>query len=398
MQLRANSRRYWWLGIVLAVASTSVFVVWRLNFYSFSIQPQVVFAKKATVAEEVSLDWPSYGQAAIAIQDLGVVEVYGQKTPHPTASTAKVITMMAVLEEKPLELGESGPMIAMTQVDVDSYYNYIAQNGSNTPVHVGLQLTQYQAIQSVLLASSNNMADTLAIWAFGSIESYHEYANEMVREIGATDTTIAGDASGLSPKTTSTAADMAKIALKVLENPVLSEIVAQSSAEVPYAGTIYNTNHLLGNAGIVGIKTGETVEAGGNFLLGARLEDGRQSQNVVVVTMGADLSSIAQADSFKLYNSAKPHLRYQEIIKKNAPVANYTSPWREVNSARVSESIWGWTWRGQVDAPELELSSLTQDVSARTVGQIRINGAASEIVLEKLFDPPVLWKVLPLVY
>lgn len=383
---------------MLMLVCVGVFVAWRLNFYSFSIQPQVVLSQGPIIPEEVSLDWPSYGQSAIAIQDLGVVETHGQGAPRPTASTAKVITMLAVLEERPLNLGESGPIITITQADVDNYNDYIAQNGSNTPVHVGLQLTQYQAIQSVLLASSNNMADTLAVWAFGSTENYHIYANEMVREIGATDTIIAGDASGLSSKTTSTASDMAKIALKALENPVLSEIVAQSSAEVPYAGTIYNTNRLLGNTEIIGIKTGETVEAGGNFLLGARLEDGGQAQNVVVVTMGADLSPIAQADSLKLYNSAKPYLKYQELIKKHELVANYVSPWQETISAHAVESIWGWTWRGQVDTPVVELESVTPEIDSSSVGQVRINNTTSEVALEKSFSPPIRWKVLPITF
>lgn len=398
MRLRAKNKRYRWLVVVLVLACVGIFVAWRLNFYSFSIQPQVVLSQESIMAEEASLDWPSYGQSAIAIQGLGVVEAHGQQAPYPTASTAKVITMLAVLEEKPLNLGESGPIITMTQADVDSYGNYIAQNGSNTPVRVGLQLTQYQAIQSVLLASSNNMADTLAIWAFGSIENYHAYVNNMVREIGATNTTIAGDASGLSSETTSTASDMAKIALKALENPVLSEIVAQSSAEVPYAGTIYNTNRLLGNTEIIGVKTGETVEAGGNFLLGARLEDGQQAQNVVVVTMGADLSPTAQADSFKLYNSAKPYLHYQELVKKNELVANYVSPWQETISARATESIWSWTWRGQVDTPVVDLQPVTSETDSINVGQVRINNTTSEVALEKSFNPPIRWKMLPVTF
>jgi hypothetical protein len=32
-----------------------------------------------------------------------------------------------------------------------------------------------------MLKSSNNMADSLAIWAFGSISEYQKYATEMIK-------------------------------------------------------------------------------------------------------------------------------------------------------------------------------------------------------------------------
>src|SRR5262249_24353393 len=47
--------------------------------------------------------------------------------------------------------------------------------------------------------------------------------------------------------------------------PVFASIVAQPSATLPVAGTVHNTNTLLGYDGFVGVKTGSTAAAGGCF-------------------------------------------------------------------------------------------------------------------------------------
>ena len=332
-----------WLVVLVAGVGAGV-LVYRAHHLVVALEVQSVATHIQTNAVK-PLAWPEYGQSAIATPTYGVIETHGETTPHPTASTAKVITMLAVLEKKPLQRGESGPILTMKQADVESHAWYVAHNGSNTPVYTGLQLTQYQAIQAVLLASSNNMADTLALWAFGSLDAYHAYANAMVRGWGLEDTTVGGDASGLSPLTTSTASDLARIALRVLDQPVLAEIVSQAEADVPGAGVIYNTNRLLKQGNIVGLKTGETVEAGGNFMLAGTQGHGTQSQQIVVVVMGAPLASVAIDDSYKLYQSALKNFEYREVLAEGAPVARIRLPWQdEVADIIAAQSVRGWMW------------------------------------------------------
>jgi len=47
--------------------------------------------------------------------------------------------------------------------------------------------------------------------------------------------------------------------------PVFASIVATRSTTLPVAGTVHNTNALLGHDGFVGVKTGSTAAAGGCF-------------------------------------------------------------------------------------------------------------------------------------
>jgi D-alanyl-D-alanine carboxypeptidase (penicillin-binding protein 5/6) len=63
----------------------------------------------------------------------------------------------------------------------------------------------------------------------------------------------------------STAADQMRIVDRAMRLPAFASIVATPSATLPVAGTVHNTNTLLGHNGFVGVKTGSTAAAGGCF-------------------------------------------------------------------------------------------------------------------------------------
>jgi D-alanyl-D-alanine carboxypeptidase (penicillin-binding protein 5/6) len=171
----------------------------------------------AIAAQAVQLTWPAGGQAALGAEGYGLLARSGASSPVPIGSTAKVITALAVLKQKPLTVDSQGPTITLNGRDVEAFNNYYSSNGSVTQVAAGEQISEYQALQSLMLPSSNNMADTLANWAFGGLANYTTFANQMVKNMGLSHTTI-GDTNGFSDTTTSTADDMAKIALAAISN------------------------------------------------------------------------------------------------------------------------------------------------------------------------------------
>jgi D-alanyl-D-alanine carboxypeptidase (penicillin-binding protein 5/6) len=71
------------------------------------------------------------------------------------------------------------------------------------------------------------------------------------------------DPSGYDDATVSTAADQVRLVDRAMRLPVFASIVATPSATLPVAGTVHNTNTLLGHSGFVGVKTGSTAAAGG---------------------------------------------------------------------------------------------------------------------------------------
>lgn len=246
-------------------------------------------AAPPTTALEV--EWPSADSSLVLLSG-GTPEVnHPDGKPRPTASTAKLITTLTVLAKHPLAAGQQGPSLALDAGDVERYERTVAEGGSSLLVHDGMVMTQYAMLEAMLLPSANNVADSMALWAFGSMEAYRAAATELVRSLGMDSTTIGSDASGFSPTTTSTAGDLALLARAAMGEPVIAEIAAQASAVIPGYGPVHNTNTLLGTSGIVGLKTGTSPQAGGVFMFAAQVSLKGVPTMVVGAVMGAGKSS-----------------------------------------------------------------------------------------------------------
>jgi D-alanyl-D-alanine carboxypeptidase (penicillin-binding protein 5/6) len=207
--------------------------------------------------------WPADGQAAVRIGQSQV-----QAGPHQhaaaIASVAKVMTAYLVLRDHPLRPGQDGPAITLTDADVADTDRRRGQRESVVSVAAGEQLTELQALQALLLPSANNIAAVLARWDAGSADRFVAQMNATARSLGMTHSRYT-DPSGYDDATMSTAADQVRIVDRAMRLPVFASIVATPSATLPVAGTVHNTNTLLGHNGFVGVKTGSTAAAGGCF-------------------------------------------------------------------------------------------------------------------------------------
>jgi D-alanyl-D-alanine carboxypeptidase (penicillin-binding protein 5/6) len=144
-------------------------------------------------------------------------------------------------------------------------------------------LTEWQALEALMLPSANNIAAVLARWDAGSADRFVVRMNAAARSLGMTHTRYT-DPSGYDDATVSTAADQVRIVDRAMRLPVFARIVATPSATLPVAGTVHNTNRLLGYDGFVGVKTGSTDAAGGCFAFRAiRWIDGKRTTITGVV-------------------------------------------------------------------------------------------------------------------
>jgi serine-type D-Ala-D-Ala carboxypeptidase (penicillin-binding protein 5/6) len=226
--------------------------------------------------------WPLYGQAAVQIGQ-SQVQAGPNQHPAPIASVAKVMTAYLVLRDHRLGPGEDGPTITLTDADVADTDRRRGQEESVVSIADGEQLTERQALQALLLPSANNIAAVLARWDAGSAERFVARMNATARSLGMTHTHYT-DPSGYDDATVSTAADQVRIVDRAMRLPVFASIVATPSAPLPVAGTVRNTNTLLGTDGFVGVKTGSTAAAGGCFAFRAiRWVDGKRTTITGVV-------------------------------------------------------------------------------------------------------------------
>lgn len=256
--------------------------------------------------QDVQLAWPAIGQAAIgSVEDGLLARSSDNEKMGPTASIAKVITALAVMEKQPFKSGQQGQTYTITRNDIANLNAYISEGGSVLPILIGMKLTQYQAMQRMLIASDNTTADILVERIFGSKESYVLYAQNMLKRMGLSRTVVA-DASGFSASTVSTPSELVAIGIAALKNQVIARIVTQQQAQIPVAGIIKNTNQLLGTDGVIGIKTGTTDKAGSCLLFAARYTDKNGQKDIIVgVIMGDKNHSRLYDDSRDLLASAK---------------------------------------------------------------------------------------------
>jgi serine-type D-Ala-D-Ala carboxypeptidase (penicillin-binding protein 5/6) len=247
-----------------------------------------------------AVSWPADGTSAAYVSGYGVVDGPGATRPVPIASVAKLMTAYVILLDHPLSEAEQGPDITVEPSEAAAYSSQAREGDSLVAVAAGEVISERQALEALLLPSADNMAWILARWDAGSQAAFTAKMNATARRLGMTGTNYT-DASGLDSSTVSTAADQVRLGMAAMGVPALAAITAMPTAVVPVAGAIRNTNTLLGQDGIAGLKTGNTQAAGGCILIAAWEEvSGRQTLIVAAVfgqpgTAGTDLLNALQA-------------------------------------------------------------------------------------------------------
>ena len=244
-------------ALVLVVAAIAALGYQSLSSSSSTVLPVAVQAPPDSV-------WPANGQAAFVQTGESGLHAGPNQHPAPIASVAKVMTAYLVLRDHPLRPGQEGPTITLTDADVADTDRRRRQEQSVVSIAAGERLTERQALQALLLPSANNIAAVLARWDAGSTGRFVARMNAAARFLGMSHTRYT-DPSGYDDATVSTAADQVRLVDRAMRLPVFANIVATPSASLPVAGTVHNTNALLGRNGFVGVKTGSTGAAGGCF-------------------------------------------------------------------------------------------------------------------------------------
>jgi len=297
--------------------------------------------------EPVELSFPDFGSTAVgAIGFDGTLAVSGDTKPVAIASITKVITVLVVLDAKPIKTGEEGPDIPITQADVALWHKQVAQNGSVAPVRSGIALTEHELMELILVKSANNYSETLVNWAFGSEKAYLPIARDWLVENGLNDTSLA-DSTGFSPGNRSTSADLVELGKIALGDPIVSAIVDTKTETVPDIGPIKNTNDLLGVEGIRGIKTGTTDDAGACLLFAADYTVGKQTVTIVGVMLGGDNHPKLNERIRALLKTVKSSFHEVTLATEGQIVASYSTSWGDNSDVVATETsstvIWAQT-------------------------------------------------------
>ena len=232
-------------------------------------------------------------------------------------------------------------------------------------------MTERQALQALLLPSANNIAAVLARWDAGSTDRFVARMNATARSLGMTHTRYT-DPSGYDDATVSTAADQVRIVDRAMRLPVFASIVATPSATLPVAGTVHNTNTLLGHDGFVGVKTGSDDAAGGCFAFRAiRWIDGKRTTitGVVLGQPGHDRIAAGLAAADAMVDRIAGHRAVPDPRPRTAAATN-CGPARGAAPAATSQRAGG----GAVESRTTSrVASSTCSVSNRCPSSSRLS-------------------------
>lgn len=340
--------------------------------------------------------WPASGGAAAEVQGVTRMFTHGPQKRASIGNLAKIITALTVLQKYPMDGKDMGPTLTLSQPDVDLYQHY--RDAGGTVVHVahGEQLTEYSALQAMLLPGADNVADSFAIWAFGSLKEYQAAATQYVAQLGLSDTVIGPDASGASAETLSTPGDMLRLAEQVMAHPVLSKIVAQREAILPIEGHVGSANPLPGKNNMIGIAVG-SAKGKGTVLFAARSE---AFPGKTVTVLGAFLSCDSLAAGVRaappLTETLKANLYLATPVRAGTAIATIRTAWGAEGAAAVKSDLSFLALKGEPVHPEVSLqrAGVSYEPGA-TIGTVSATAgtasATSDITMTHSLEEPEFW-------
>ncbi|PJJ63530.1 D-alanyl-D-alanine carboxypeptidase family protein [Compostimonas suwonensis] len=345
---------------------------------------------------------PAEGASAVTLTaggtDAAPLAVAGVPDAVPIASIAKIVTALVVLDAKPVEPGRTGPAITITNDDYQSYIGYSADDARAVIVFAGEVWTEREMLQAMLLGSSNNHADSLARWAYGSVDGFLEAANAWLTKNGLTTIHLA-DATGLSEQSVGTASDLARLAALAMGDPTIAEILANPTSALVNNRGVENTTAYLDDQGITGISRSYTDAAGVCFLFAATVP----TQTASLTFYGAfvrepDYDTLT-SDLEALMASATAGISDVAVVEEGTPYVTFTALWGDTASGVASLSKVEPSWTTKELTASVTTEEFSTGVTGRKVGRVSFETGDGEfsVPLEldrAIRDPGPGWRLL----
>ncbi len=228
----------------------------------------------------------------VVVIDVESTDILFQKNstqPMTPSSMTKVMTAYLVFNA--LERGE---ISLSTEFEVSQ--KAASRGGSTMLLPKGRMVTVDDLLRGLIVASGNDAAITLAEGLAGSEAAFAERMNRTAQAIGMTDTNFVNASGWPEPGHVSTARDMARLGLRLINDHWAYYGYFGQEAIVYRGSTFRNRNPVLGKLGVDGIKTGSTQDGGYGVMVSAASEGRR----VLVVLNGAGSEAERKTDAEKL--------------------------------------------------------------------------------------------------
>ena len=382
--------------VCAAGAYTATTALWPLTALAPTVTATSV---RIAPAPSAAVAWPATGSAAVGIEGMGAVA--SSETQVPMASITKVVTVLAALERMPLAPGEQGPSFSFTQSDSDQYWRYREQDQSSLDVPVGGSLTEYQLLQGILLGSANNYADRLAREIWGPDADFVAAAQAWLRKNDLTGISLENP-SGFGMGNTATPRALLQLGQIAVHHPVIGEIIATPSAEIPGAGIVKNSNKLLGETGFIGVKTGTIGETGQedfNLLSAKEITVDGTTVRIYASVLGQPDDEARYTASRSLYAEVEHALTDQApAVRKGTLLGTVTTPWGEKADAVAAADARVALWNGATATATSAFSLGDDRKEGDRIGTLTVKGPvdAEDVAIElgsALHGPDLWWRM-----
>ncbi len=390
----------------IAAGILALLVLGGVYTVAIALTPLPELRGALSVEAELRVDAdPAAAQAAVDAQSrptaigwLHDEEVWSNDDgPHRIASLTKLVTVLVGLEAAPVEAGGDGPVYTVSGEDQRILDEVIAQDGSFAPTPAGLELTTRQMLELILLPSANNYAIAYTRWVFGSDEAYLDAAHDWLARNGLESMRIF-DASGLNDENTASAADIVRLSRLVLANPLLAEIVAQSSIEIPALGEITTTNRLLADPGVIGLKTGTTFPEG--YSLAAAQRESTSGRDLVAIAVVLDRvdADARAADAREALTVMAAAWQTLPVVAEGESIGSVTTWTGERVPLVATSSADAVLVPGESASRTIELGAIEPGPAGGTAGTVRITAPDGErevpiVAQAEIEKPGLFWKM-----
>ena len=237
-------------------------------------------------ADGVEWELPNNFRAVIVGDTKGnVIFAKDADTMYPLASVTKMMSLMVTFDEI-----NAGNISLNDSVRISK--NPLKYGGSGIALKAGQMFVLEDLIKAAAVYSANNATYAIAEYVGkGSVFSFVTKMNRKLKELGLQNEIRYHTPAGLPTRVTKqpmdegTARGIYKLSIEALKYKKYIEIAGIKSTKIHNGKiSIRNRNHLIGENGVYGIKTGFHKEAKYNIAVASKFQD----TDVIIVVMGGE--------------------------------------------------------------------------------------------------------------
>ncbi|RLK46668.1 D-alanyl-D-alanine carboxypeptidase [Microbacterium telephonicum] len=378
--------------VALVGAYVAATQLWPLH----AVPPEASVVEVAPLAaSDTAVAWPATGTAGVGVDGI-TADAVSTDAVTSIASITKLVTALMVLDESPLAAGESGPTYTFTNADRRSYQGFLARGESALAYPVGGSLTQYQLLQGALIGSAGNYADYLASRYWTTDAVFASAARTWLARHNLAGITVV-EPTGIDPENAATPEAVIALGELALANPVVAEIVKTPQVDLPGAGTVANTNDLLADPTVVGLKTG-TLDGQYNLLAAKDVTVGETTVRVFATALGQPDDAARDGETQRLLDAVAAEVAAPPVMPAGTRIGVVTTPWGASSDIVTDADIWVVLWNraSASAAPTVDLGEAR--TAGADVGTLTLTGPLGKATVaahltDDLPDPDGWWRL-----